>query len=432
MSSSPRLPARARFETVEFLRSHPDVLAEVEAVLDARQGEVGGVEGASPPLHLSLSDNWQIPPAEIPAQPTLPLPPPIPATAEDYVEFVRSSIDENPDQELPHGWTHRLPKPDLDADGNVLQLGDGAGPNQAQAHALAFLGHVGKGNRLAWCLRTGQSQECSKGHTYLKVFRCGLRYCRTCGRYNFQALYARYFGLDPLPQAEHGWVAKPKPGWVMAILDFTVRSTGTVPEPEKIRMMNRSIRRVLRGLLRKRKCRKGWGYLWCCEFGFGKSNLHAHGLYYGPYLPQEGISKAWRQETGDSKVVWIEKTSFRNGLAHALKYTSKPPSENPKHLAQLEAAFHGVRRVHTLGIFYNAPGVERRRPTGAASCPKCGEPLRITSGYVPIAELQARGLRDVDEERARIRRHCKILYGEVELWPGAPRGPDRSSAWAVA
>jgi len=44
---------------------------------------------------------------------------------------------------------------------------------------------------------------------------------------------------------------------------------------------------------------------------------------------------------------------FRRALRHLLKYVSKPPVKPPAS-ARLEAAFSGVRRVHALGIFYNA------------------------------------------------------------------------------
>ncbi len=446
MSAAPRPLSLARFEDVEFLRAHPDVLAEAEAVLGARPGDAGGVEGGSPPLYLSETDNWLAPPREN-AQPSL-LPPravipaalPGPASGKEIAEFERESVEDSPARPLPLGWLHALPEPVVGENGDVVRLGDGAGLNQHQALALAHLGLVAKANRLASCGQLGQRVECTRGHPFFERFRCGLRYCRFCGPANFQALFEKHIGLELL--------AKPGRSRVVAILDFTLRNTGVMPGPETIRRMNRAIRRVMHRLLGKRR---DWGYLWCDEFGFDSENLHAHGVYFGPFIPQAKLSEEWLAETGDSKVVWIKQvSSFRRGLIHALKYTSKMPSADPKRLAQLEAAFHRVRRVHALGIF-DAPvicecGHRSRRHVafykgkrvvghGAckvkgcgcskfsadeekfttmvaeARCPWCGEPVLAAGGYCSVAELEAAGLSELKQVRAELRRRAALMFG---------------------
>jgi hypothetical protein len=92
------------------------------------------------------------------------------------------------------------------------------------------------------------------------------------------------------------------------------------------------------------------------EFGSGNSNLHAHGVYAGPYLPQHLLSAWWQEITGDSYIVSIKPAmSFDKALSHALKYPSKFWDAPPLRLAELEKAFHKVRRFHTLARFYNPP-----------------------------------------------------------------------------
>ena len=73
----------------------------------------------------------------------------------------------------------------------------------------------------------------------------------------------------------------------------------------------------------KRVCREmglgsdGYGLLRCDEFGGWNpkknsynTNLHAHGVYVGPYMPQEIVSRHWteiRATKDGAKVVWISK-----------------------------------------------------------------------------------------------------------------------------
>jgi hypothetical protein len=204
-------------------------------------------------------------------------------------------------------------------------------------------------------------------------------------------------------------VVQPKRGWFLRLLDFTVRNTGELPDGKSIRSMNRSVRRVMKKLLGSTK---GWGYLWVNEFGFDReqdgerkgTNLHCHGIYYGPYLEQGKISEAWLVETG-CPVVWIQRArrGFREVLWHHLKYVTKPPSNDPGRLAELEVAFNGVRRVHTLGAFYNALESEKK-VEGECLCPFCNFPLVRAGFYCPVSELAVNELRDVEEVRRDVAR----------------------------
>jgi hypothetical protein len=119
---------------------------------------------------------------------------------------------------------------------------------------------------------------------------------------------------------------------------------------------------------------QGWGALWCDEVGFGNTNLHAHVLFYGPYIDQRELARVWNKISGH-QVVWISEAhgDGSRALLYMLKYVSKPPTFDAKQVGLLEVAFHKVRRVHTLGVFYSLAG----RDTDAEfsewkCCPHCG------------------------------------------------------------
>lgn len=309
--------------------------------------------------------------------------------------------DDDPTPISEFYWRHDrrlrlLPEPLLDENKKVAHFGDGGGENQEQAKHLWNLGLRSKANRLGCCRRFGVRAECRNGHAFYRSLRCELRFCCSCGPSVAARLFERHVVLEKIVQS--------KRGWVLALLDFTVRNTGQLPDAESIRSMNKSVRRVMKKLLRRVK---GWGFLWVNEFGFDGTNLHCHGIYYGPYLEQRQISGAWFAETG-CPVVWIQRVrrGFRSALWHHLGYVTKPPSNDPQRLAELEVAFNGVRRVHTLGAFYNALEPEKRVEGEDCLCPVCNSPLVRSGTYCPVSELSATGLRDVEEvrrERARQR-----------------------------
>jgi hypothetical protein len=269
-----------------------------------------------------------------------------------------------------------------------------------QADALWRLGLKTKARRLASCCEYGYRVEDRNGHTFWVAFRCGQRFCLRCGPTTFRKIFDNYASLvrlipDPLP-----------PGWVLACLDFTLKNTGQLPGPPEIRKMNSAIKRVLRGSL---KDEGRWGFIYCDDVGYENTNLHAHGIYFGPYLPQGQLSEQWQKETGDSCIVRVRKCkeNYSRALGRMLRYLSKPPAGDPEQLARLEAAFHGVRRIHVLGMFYNGGASiknKTRSPQDEMVCPYCGLYLQRISGYCLISEFQAAGIRGLDEVREEVAR----------------------------
>jgi hypothetical protein len=200
---------------------------------------------------------------------------------------------------------------------------------------------------------------------------------------------------------------------VVAKLDITTKNLGRMLSPQEVRLFNKLIRRWMYSLgLPRGK----WGLLLCDEFGGHNTNLHAHGVYVGPWVPQRVLSERWREVCAGtvfegSYIVSIKRArSFVHALAHALKYPGKYVSaSDPERLAELEAAFHRVRRVHALGAFYNAapdePGDDEAGDGDV--CPECGSAMIKRGSWEPVSKLEAEGRVDLCEySRRRARKRA--------------------------
>jgi hypothetical protein len=226
-------------------------------------------------------------------------------------------------------------------------------------------------------------------------------------------------------------------GWVLARVTFTVRSDGSDITPDRVKAVNGCIGTTMRHAVGSRK---GFGMLFVDEVGFERRghladrlrvahglNLHAHGLYFGPRVNWELTRDIWSEVT--KKKFGVESTGFyitavkrfeenpgraiRWALNHMFKYVSKPPAVTPQRLASLIAAFNGVKRVHSLGLFF---GKKPKRKKKDCPCPKCramgiASPISFEGKTLengaciprlePIEELRARGyvpLRDAGRE----------------------------------
>ena len=160
---------------------------------------------------------------------------------------------------------------------------------------------------------------------------------------------------------------------------------------QQIKKFNQDIKRTLQVLM---KGGPGWGALVVDEVGFNNTNLHAHIIFYGPYIEQARLAAVWHEISGH-QVAWINKARVAGSraLLHLLKYVSKPPADNPGIMGRLEVAFHGTKRVHALGLFYNFnKGDTDGTDSEWQSCPKCGANLTLVPGLRPISHFQALGL----------------------------------------
>ncbi|MGA7295676.1 MAG: hypothetical protein WBW53_02705 [Terriglobales bacterium] len=86
-----------------------------------------------------------------------------------------------------------------------------------------------------------------------------------------------------------------------------------------------------------------------------------------------------------------------------MKYTSKHVSNySPERLAELEIAFNGVRRVHTMGLFYNAKQTrDDTEPSATPLCPVCAGHLAYPkdASLQPVKNLINEGRVDIEELR---------------------------------
>ena len=298
----------------------------------------------------------------------------------------------------------------------------GAPPNQVrQAEELAARGLKTKSQRQAVCGMYGRRCDCSNTACRFRgyrPFRCKNRYCPgDCGRLVYNTLFKKY--LDLLPVVER-LVAGGR-GRVIAKLDFTTINLGRMPTGDEVRTFNGCIKRFCRALERAMGFKRAdYGLLYCDEFGGENTNLHAHGVYVGPVIPREWfgkgkkLSEMWKAACcgtvfeGSFLISAKDAGGFTRGLGHALKYAGKFLSKDPTRLAELELAFHRVRRVHTLSAFYNAlPKAEQNEGHDGPSCPHCGSAMILGFSFVAVCILRREGRCDLEDAR------CAVGRGKV-------------------
>lgn len=291
-----------------------------------------------------------------------------------------------------------------------------------------------KAQRVLACSLLGGEVTCQSGHKFSVRYACGSRYCRLCGPKAATRLFARYCsslstatsrllrcGVSACPECDHAEHAKVVPHWppcggirpknVIAKLDFTLKNTGKA-DSERVKFLNKSIRRFFRAVEKRfGVSRKHYGVLWCDELGGNNTNVHAHAVYVGPWLPQKHkeLSRLWAAITRDGSFIVSIKyaKSFPAALMHALKYPAKfAQKSTPQRRAELEKVFHRTRRVHSLAAFYNPKHPETSSEPSSVPglrCPICNERVSEPNGWRPMTELEAKGLQDIRE----LHRHKK-------------------------
>lgn len=340
-----------------------------------------------------------------------------------------------------------------------------------KAALLAIDGLASKANRELACGLLGGEVVCTNGHRFSVNYECGNRYCRTCGPKGARKLFAQKseslgqvaqrlmdcgdvnckacYWIKKEPAKHRGefahWPPLPgtkRPPMVIAKLDFTVVNTGQAA-PELIRRLNLCIKKFCRAIERLGyvQDRQSYGLATCDELGAGNTNIHAHGVYVGPWLPQDKgkmqLSRLWAEVTGytgplprsmsggkacrgtvrrrglDSRtepfrggfIVSIKPAKdFAEALYHAIKYPAKfAELAGPDRLAELESIFHRVRRFHCYGAFYN-PDVEKPEVPGR-SCPSCGGTLHDRGAWITLDQLRRRGLKDMEVFQLELNRY---------------------------
>jgi hypothetical protein len=239
-------------------------------------------------------------------------------------------------------------------------------------------GLLSKANRFLECSRYAHLYECEgvEKHKLFSPIYCDLRYCPRCGGRQYARLIKKY---EPILKKI---MAKKRPGFRLRLITLTTRKTATLTTAQ-IKQFNQDVKATLKRLRRKAS---GWGAIWCDEVGFENTNLHAHILWYGPYIAQDDLAETWREISGNEIVdIRDAHKSGSKALLYLLKYVSKPPGKDPTFIGLLEVAFHGARRVHAVGIFYNFSGDDTDNEQSEWSrCPHCGEAIVKIPGTARI------------------------------------------------
>lgn len=253
------------------------------------------------------------------------------------------------------------------------------------------------------CARPGACSRYPDEHKFFVPNGCEVAFCKECAEEVRRELFLAYQAVI-LAVIMRGI---PK-GWVLARINFTLRSDGSEVTPERVKKFNSCVRAVMR---RTVGSPKGFGLLFVDEVGFETPghlpdaqrvahglNLHCHGLYFGPRLDWKRTRDLWMGTTKKKfgvasfgfyikKIGWFKSNpekAVRWALNHMLKYVSKPPAVSPERLASLIAAFNGTRRVHSLGLFY---GKKPKREAKDCPCPKCK-----AMGIVSVVGFEGRSL----------------------------------------
>jgi hypothetical protein len=244
-----------------------------------------------------------------------------------------------------------------------------------------------KGLRYRDCHRKGMVVEC-KGpdkHKFVIPYCCDLRFCPFCAPRSFMRLTKKHSTALEYIRVH------PRSDFRLREITLTSLNTGTITK-QQVDNFNASVKKTLKTIM---KGIEGWGALSVDELGFNNTNLHAHILYYGPFIRQAKLVEVWKQVSG-FEVAWIElaEADGPRALLHLLKYVSKPPSNNPALLAQLEVAFHRARRVFAYKMFYNFKTEAEKKDEEKATraCPTCGAELVVNRELRPLSVLRAEGL----------------------------------------
>ena len=398
--------------------------------------------------------SWQstVPRAEFPA--FVLTPPPVDAPShEDFIvaemerRFGGRAVWKSQDEEIsvePEMYAPRAAEPEWERFGFRGQVGKLLWARGLRKKAIRFVSC----NK---CARSGLCSRYPDEHKYFVPNGCEVVFCKECADEVRRGLLLDYQAVILAAIAKLNGIPK---GWVLAQVNFTMRSDGTEITPERVKKFNACVRAVMRATVGSRN---GYGMLFVDEVGFEKRghlpdsqrvahglNLHCHGLYFGPRVDWEQTRDLWMAET--MKAFGIESRGFyiravrgfaenseraiRWALNHMLKYVSKPPAVTPERLASLISAFNGARRVHSLGLFY---GEKPEHKKGDCPCPKC-KAMGIKSvvgfegralpngGCIPrleqIESLRARGyvpLREAGREAV-----LSMGVSRENSWSGSP------------
>ena len=167
--------------------------------------------------------------------------------------------------------------------------------NKGTALELRRRGFVTQAQRLEICGAAFSYVACSNHHhpNSLRQSFCGQpRLCPICAGIERQRLIASH-----LPKLQLLEQHKPVSGYRLRLLTLTVRTTDYRTSRDAVEAVCKGFSRLWRGLLRGGRGTAPVGAIRAIEAAPRSGNIHAHVLYYGPYVAQAALSDAWEQAT---------------------------------------------------------------------------------------------------------------------------------------
>ncbi len=193
---------------------------------------------------------------------------------------------------------------------------------------LRKYGFIVEADKLKKCSANFRALVCENGHSFRPIvdYRCHLPFCPDCWEAKSRRELCR--NLPKFLQA-----LKDDPSLIVAFTTLTLKSDSE----RELRDGNRQIKTAFRKLRRRdmwSECVGGFGRI---ENTFKKNvgwHPHLHSIVLlKNYLPQNLLSDAWLEITGDSMIVDIRRViDLASGLVEAIKYPFKPA--DLKHLGK--------------------------------------------------------------------------------------------------
>jgi hypothetical protein len=211
---------------------------------------------------------------------------------------------------------------------------------------LRKYGFVVEADKLKKCSANFRALVCENGHSFRPIvdYRCHLPFCPDCWEAKSRRELCR--NLPKFLQA-----LKDDPSLIVAFTTLTLKSDSE----RELKDGNRQIKTAFRKLRR----RDTWSE---CVGGFGRiENTFSPKLGWHPhlhsivllknYLPQNLLSDAWLQITGDSMIVDIRQVrDLASGLVEAIKYPFKPA--DLKYLGKLQIDEMLEAKGERLGVSF--------------------------------------------------------------------------------
>ena len=222
--------------------------------------------------------------------------------------------------------------------------------NQQTALELRRRGFSKQAGRLEVCGSVLGYVACASQHhpNSLRQSFCNQpRLCPICARRDRRRLIEAH-----LPKLHLLQQHKPVAGARLRMLTLTVCTSDYPSQHAAFEAVSKGFTSLWRGILGGGRGKAPVGAIRALEAAPKTGNVHAHVLYYGPYIAQDKLSVAWERATGYRVVdVRLCDEGVRSTLDEVLKYVIKFDELPASSRVDLWLQLKGIRRVVPYGLF---------------------------------------------------------------------------------